>query len=207
MARHVVLFGDSIFDNAEYIDGGPDVAMQLQNLLEPDDRVTLKAVDGSVSEQVEGQLAGCPSDATHVIISSGGNDILHHAALLEQPCGTMAAAMAMLGNARSLFEPMHRSLVETAALLAPPVALCTIYDANMGPHITTAMSIFNDAITRNVHRVGLDLIDLRMICDEATDYANPIEPSMAGGAKIASAIARYVGTVDRQAAQTRVFAG
>ncbi|VVT13727.1 SGNH/GDSL hydrolase family protein [Erythrobacter sp. EC-HK427] len=206
MARHVVLFGDSIFDNAAYIDGGPDVAAQLREALDPEDRVTLKAVDGSISEQVEGHLGDCPTDATHIVISSGGNDILHHAAMLEQPCGNMAAAMDMLSEAQSVFAPAHRSLVEAAKAFAVPTAICTIYDANMGPHITTAMAIFNDAITRNIHRAGLDLIDLRMICDEASDYANPIEPSVTGGAKIASAIATYVSEVEAKAAQTRVFA-
>ena len=206
MARHVVLFGDSILDNAAYIKGGPDVAAQLRDLLDPEDRVTLKAVDGSISEQVEQHLADCPADVTHVVISSGGNDILHHAAMLEQPCGNMAAAMDMLSEAQSVFAPAHRSLVEAAKAFEVPTAICTIYDANMGPHITTAMAIFNDAITRNIHRAGLDLIDLRMICDEASDYANPIEPSVTGGAKIALAIATYVSEVEAKAAQTRVFA-
>jgi hypothetical protein len=33
------------------------------------------------------------------------------------------------------------------------------------------------------------LFDLRLICDAEADYANPLEPSVAGGAKIAAAIA------------------
>lgn len=36
---------------------------------------------------------------------------------------------------------------------------------------------------------GFDLIDLRHICDWPKDYADPIEPSARGGAKVASAIA------------------
>jgi hypothetical protein len=39
---------------------------------------------------------------------------------------------------------------------------------------------------------GLPLLDLRLICDEADDYANPIEASVQGGAKIAASIARLV---------------
>ena len=74
-----------------------------------------------------------------------------------------------------------------------PCGACTIYDANFpppeGPVVTSALSLFNDAITRAVFRRGLPLIDLRLICNEAADYANPIEPSVHGGAKIARAIA------------------
>jgi hypothetical protein len=36
-------------------------------------------------------------------------------------------------------------------------------------------------------------IELRHVCTEPADYANPIEPSVRGGAKIARAIARAVG--------------
>lgn len=57
--------------------------------------------------------------------------------------------------------------------------------------ITAALSLFNDVISRAAFSRGLPLIDLRLICAEPADYANPIEPSEQGGAKIASAIARF----------------
>lgn len=56
-----------------------------------------------------------------------------------------------------------------------------------------ALALFNDVITRAVFAYGLDLVDLRLICDDSADYANPIEPSFAGGQKIAEAIARFAG--------------
>ena len=205
MARHVVLCGDSIFDNAAYIDGGPDVAAQLREMLGPEDAVTLRAVDGSISSQLVPQLADIPSDATHLIVSTGGNDILHHAALLEQKVGSIAAAMAILGTAVAEFASEHRLAVEAASQCTIPVAICTIYDANMGPLITTALSLFNDAISCNIHRQNVDLVDLRLICEETGDYANPIEPPVQGGAKIAECLARYVNEVDCPATRTRVF--
>lgn len=206
MARHVVLFGDSILDNAAYVPGWPDVAEQLRAELDPDDRVTLRAVDGSISEQVERQLDLCPDDATHAVVSCGGNDILHHAAMMEEEVPSVAAALTMLMQARTEFEPPYRAVVKRASQMAVPTALCTIFDANMGPLAATAISIFNDAITREVHRAGLDLLDLRLVCDEQADYANTIEPSVAGGAKIAGAIANYVCNVETKAANSRVFA-
>jgi hypothetical protein len=56
--------------------------------------------------------------------------------------------------------------------------------------IRTALSLFNDIITRAAFAHRLPLIDLRLICNEEADYANPIEPSAKGGAKIAAAISR-----------------
>ena len=52
--------------------------------------------------------------------------------------------------------------------------------------------LFNDCITREAFAGGLSLIDLRLICDRDEDFANPIEPSVRGGAKIAAAIAALV---------------
>lgn len=46
----------------------------------------------------------------------------------------------------------------------------------------------NDAIIRVATEHALPVLDLRQICAAAEDYANPIEPSSVGGAKIARAI-------------------
>ena len=105
MGRHVVLCGDSIFDNAAYVDGGPDVAAQLRAILREEDMVTHRAVDGSITSQLAPQLASLPADATHLVVSIGGNDILHHAALLERQVGTIASALAILGAAARSFLP------------------------------------------------------------------------------------------------------
>jgi hypothetical protein len=74
-----------------------------------------------------------------------------------------------------------------------PTALCTFYDANypalQGTVVRAALALFNDVITRAAFARGLPLIDLRLICSDPADYANPIEPSARGGEKIARAIA------------------
>ena len=44
--KHIVLAGDSIFDNGSYVPGQPDVAQQLRNQLGEDSNVTLLAIDG-----------------------------------------------------------------------------------------------------------------------------------------------------------------
>jgi hypothetical protein len=45
---HVALLGDSIFDNAAYVRGGPDVVAQLREELPPGWTASLLAVDGAV---------------------------------------------------------------------------------------------------------------------------------------------------------------
>ena len=47
-------------------------------------------------------------------------------------------------------------------------------------------------ITREAVRRGLPVIDLRVLFNDPRDYANPIEPSAVGGAKIARLIRSVV---------------
>jgi hypothetical protein len=68
----------------------------------------------------------------------------------------------------------------------------------------TALTALNDRITRAAFARGTSLIDLRLICAEDADYANPIEPSAQGGAKIAAAIAAFA-TGEGRATRPRVF--
>jgi hypothetical protein len=54
--------------------------------------------------------------------------------------------------------------------------------------------------------LGLPVLDLRLICDEARDYSelSPIEPSEIGGAKIAQAIRRILAAHDFARGETVV---
>jgi hypothetical protein len=200
--EHVVLLGDSIFDNGVYVPGHPDVVAQLRSYLPPGARATLLAVDGAITTDVPRQLARLPSDATQLIVSAGGNDALGEAHLLGEPCTTVGEAVARLSEAQRRFATTYDLMVEAVLSPGVPTALCTIYDANFPPPegetITAALSLFNDAITRAAFLRGLPLIDLRLMFSDPDDYANPIEPSSRGGDKIARAIAALVGgTMDR----------
>jgi hypothetical protein len=71
----------------------------------------------------------------------------------------------------------------------------------------TGLCLFNDVILREAFRVGVSVLDLRLICNEKTDYAatSPIEPSAAGGGKIARAVSRVVTGLDGLVGDSRVF--
>src|SRR4051794_40781624 len=57
-----------------------------------------------------------------------------------------------------------------------------------------ALSVINDVITRETFSRQFTLIDLRLIFADDKDYANPIEPSVQGGMKLARAVHRFVST-------------
>lgn len=53
---HVVLLGDSIFDNGRYVPGGPSVIAHLRKALPDGWRATLLARDGAGTGQLACQL-------------------------------------------------------------------------------------------------------------------------------------------------------
>ena len=206
---HVVLLGDSIFDNGVYVPGEPDVVKQLRGLLPQGWRATLLAVDGAVTRGVAAQLALLPADATHLVVSVGGNDALGESHILSAGASCVGDAVAMLAEAQDRFARNYSEMLAAVLAVGLPAALCTIYDTPpSAPNhrvIRTALAIFNDVITRAAFSEGLPLIDLRLICNEEADYANPIEPSAQGGAKIAAAIAGLV--TDAEGRSSKVVAG
>jgi lysophospholipase L1-like esterase len=192
---HVVLLGDSTFDNAVYVGGGPDVIVQLRDALPSGWSATLGAVDGAVADDVARQLTAIPPNSTHLVVSVGGNDALAHIDLLSRPARSAADVFGWLADAASAFEVRYRRMLGTVLSRRLPTAICTIYNGNlpdptMQRLASTALTAFNDTILRAAIESGTPVIDLRLFCNEPSDYANPIEPSVRGGAKIARAVVR-----------------
>ena len=194
---HIVLLGDSIFDNAAYVGENPDVISQLKVKLPENWNASLNAVDGNKVDDVYAQLEKLPENATHLVLSVGGNDALSCIGILNEKVASSAEVFIKLANLREDFEEKYQKLLRNILSLGIPTAICTIYNPNY-PESTyqrigvSALTIFNDVIIRQAFQFGIPLIDLRLTCNEATDYANPIEPSSTGGEKIVNAIVNAV---------------
>jgi hypothetical protein len=206
----LVLLGDSIFDNAAYTSGGPDVVSQLQEAVPPGWRATLLAVDGARTSDVESQLRRLPADASHLVVSVGGNDALAHGDLLEGPAASAAQVLGFLADAAAGFEERYRALTGRLLEQGLPIVVCTIYNGNFpDPEFqriaATALCVFNDVILRIALEHGFDIVDLRLVCNAPEDYANPIEPSSRGGAKIVQAILQTL-AIGPEGAATRARA-
>lgn len=220
--RHVVLLGDSTFDNAAYTNGGPDVASQLRERLGAE--VVLLAVDGAVTGDVPRQLEDLPTEATHLVLSVGGNDALMEQAVLGQRVARVDEALNEMMDVVGRFEASYRRALDAAveaclavegtgrggtdagrrpALAGPApaelhlqLAVCTIYGGAFSPDmqrlVDAALRMFNDSIFQAAFDVGAPVIDLRRVCNEPSDYVLEIEPNEEGGAKIANAVAAVV---------------
>jgi GDSL-like Lipase/Acylhydrolase family len=202
--NHIVLLGDSIFDNAAYTDGAPDVITHLRAILPHSWDATLCAVDGATTSGLKTQFARVPPTATHLVIAIGGNDALQNSDLLSLRVASSAEALEVFGDRITAFERAYRMAIAHAMSLVRRTAVCTVYNGALEPGRATiarvALALFNDVILRTAVELRLDALELRSICTEPGDYANPIEPSGQGGSKIARAISHLVGAVDNPGA-------
>lgn len=197
MAGHVVLLGDSILDNAAYVGRDPAVVDQVRDALAAGWAATLLARDGSVTDGVAAQLRRLPSRATHLVVSVGGNDALGASGILHRPARSAAEVFAEFADVRDRFAAGYRAMLDAVVARGLPTAVCTVYDGNAGDPDTqrlraAGLTAFNDVITREAVRRGLPVIDLRVLFTDPADYANPIEPSARGGAKIARQVRAVV---------------
>lgn len=196
--RHLVLLGDSIFDNSAYTLGEPDVVTHLSRMLADGWRATLLAVDGATTQGIPSQLQRLPQSATDLIVSVGGNDALQSTDILTRPARSSAEILDLLAARQRDFEMRYRRVVDDVRRVGAPIVLCTIYngaipDPGEARRAAIGLTVFNDVILRVAVEHRLPALELRLICTDPADYANPIEPSGRGGEKIARAIARVVG--------------
>ena len=208
--KHIVLLGDSIFDNGSYVGYNElDVPNQLKSLVNNDCRVTNLAVDGHVNSHIATQLNNLPSDATHLFVSVGGNDALGHLPIFNETVDTIGDALQKMYLIGENFQKEYSGMLDSVLAHELPTTVCSIYypkfDAQslnrvqlylpqqvnaeqLQQRAVAAESIFNDIIMFEVFKRNLPLIDLRVLCNEDEDFANPIEPSCIGGMKIAKTI-------------------
>ena len=209
---HIVLLGDSVFDNAPYVPAGAHVQAQLQSMLAPQDYVSLLARDGSVLADMTGQLArlaelSAPAD--WLVVSCGGNDLLGLVGAMQSRAGTVIGAVTLLAGWQASFRRDYRHMLDGLLSRRIPVALATIYDSVPGldPGLRTAIAPFNDVILREAAIHRLPVLDLRLVCDSPGDYAavSPIEPSTRGGSRIAAAIVQLVREQKPRAGHTVLY--
>lgn len=192
---HVVLLGDSIFDNARYVTEGRSVIEHVQHDLPTGWKATLLAIDGALASDVEQQLRGLPADASHLFVSAGGNNALDYSSLvLHKAASSFAEVLERMAIIRADFQREYQAMLYALTEFKLPVTVCTVYDAVPGLSKAehSGLCLFNEVILREAFRMRAGVIDLRLICCEAADYSSlsPIEPSNYGGGKIARAIVK-----------------
>ena len=192
--KHIVLIGDSIFDNGGYVDEGDSVIEQLNLKLAENTKATLLAVDGDVTDDVFAQLEKLPSDTTHTFVSCGGNDALRIASVLNKRVESVGHAMDVFTEIKDQFEERYSRMIRAVCNKVENVTICTVHDSvpEYTERALTALSMFNEVILKEAFRVNAPVIDLRLVCNEVEDYSpvSPIEPSKHGAKKISDLIVK-----------------
>src|SRR6516164_563835 len=170
---HIVLLGDSIFDNARYTKGRPAVIAQVRELLPSGWTASLRAVDGDTTANIPAQVQKLPPDTSHLVLSVGGNDALMQMNILDTPVNSTADALTVLGEASRAFEEKYRRAVTACQREDLTLILCTIYNgcfpSSFQRLASTALMVFNDVILRGAIEASLAVIDLRFVCSMPAD--------------------------------------
>jgi GDSL-like Lipase/Acylhydrolase family len=187
LAQHLALLGDSIFDNAPYVDSGEGVGDHIKPLLTGWD-VSLMAVDGDTTQDVHQKFARTPKKCRHLALSIGGNDALQSVTLLKAACSNILAALDILAQIQNDFRVAYRGVLDEFLSLQRPLIVCTIYEQvpGLGNNLKTALSLFNEVILSEASRAQLTILDLKHLCRDPADYSaiSPIEPSSIGGERL-----------------------
>jgi hypothetical protein len=208
--NHLVLLGDSILDNAAYTAGGSAVIDHLHTRLPNHWKASLLAVDGSVAADVVRQLEHVPADTTHLVVSAGGNNAILQSSFVSEPASSVAAVLQRMALIAEQFAVEYQAMLRAVLARSLPTTLCTVYEPNFAdPRVqqlmATGLVMFNERILRLAIQAGVPVIDLRLVCTSPDDYANEIEPSVAGGAKIAEVMRRVITQHDFSQRQTIIY--
>jgi lysophospholipase L1-like esterase len=128
-----------------------------------------------------------------IVLSLGGNDAVGHLDILAPRPTTSIEFLTLLQNIADDFEEEYSAVLQMLRPLTDRLIVCTIYEPPL-EHPEQArlaqvpLAIFNDRIIRIATRCGVDVLDLRSVCTERSDFVLEIEPSAKGARKIAGAI-------------------
>eukprot|EP01084_Bolivina_argentea_P135313 238462_1 len=205
--EHIVLIGDSILDNKNYVPRQSlSVIKQLKAKISPFKwKGTNCAVDGAITSHVlRDQITTIPNDATTIVLSSGGNDGLDklHDLSMDRNSWWPWNLLRILYNTRKEFQIVYAETLKAIKTGFPKakVICCTIYypqfqDYHIFIQIISniGINLMSNVIINTCLQYGnIPIIDLRHVFDKKEDYANSIEPGVPGGDKITNNIIHIV---------------
>jgi lysophospholipase L1-like esterase len=158
MTKKIILLGDSIIDNKSYVLSNElDVTEHLEKLFSNDPNVVIEnhAVDGDTMHQLERDHldSNLLSGATHIVVSIGGNDLLHNISFLQttSELSKIMGKGAMIGKwgAKELnpsrnkvfeetyfeiiepFKKQYETIVANLSNHRANLLLCTVYEGDL----------------------------------------------------------------------------
>jgi hypothetical protein len=189
--KHIVLAGDSIFDNDGYVIGEAGVIEQMRTSLPSAWSATKVAVDGDCIRHVSDQIRNLPENATDLVVSVGGNDARQYTNLFES-IQSGADLADLLAKPLADFRTAYRAMLDVIKTTNLRLHVCTIYtevpftDPIWRLYAPLAIGQFNNVIIEEANSGAMPIFRLDKVCVQESDFAenSPIEPSSQGGQKI-----------------------
>ena len=180
--NNIVLIGDSILNNANYVPSEKSVVDILKTKTQ---KVFNFAKDGATISDCYGQLDKIPTDLnttdTYVFISAGGNDILNKRGQLD------SSEITKLFNSYMDFIKALRVKLGSAK-----INICNLYLPANPRYNTYKSSIeqWNQLIKENSSKIGemYNIINVDTLLTTPDDFVYDIEPSEIASQKIANVI-------------------
>jgi lysophospholipase L1-like esterase len=178
----VILMGDSVLNNANYVPSGKSVYDRLKTKLS---KVINVAKDGATINDLYGQLDKIPVDLnksdTYIFISAGGNDILNKRTELSS------------NDIRRLFDMYMEFLKALRTKLGSVnVNIINLYLPTNPRYQSykTSVEQWNKLINESSNKVGemYNIVDLYALLTSPNDFVYDIEPSESSSDKISSLI-------------------
>lgn len=175
----VILMGDSVLNNANYVPAGKSVYDSLKSKLS---KVINLAKDGATISDLYGQLDKIPIDLnntnTYIFISAGGNDILNNRTELRPT------------DIRRLFDSYMKFLKALRTKLGSiKINILNLYLPSNPRYQTYKTSIeqWNQLIQASSNKVGemYNVVNLNTLLTRPDDFVYDIEPSESASDKIA----------------------
>lgn len=179
--KHIVLLGDSVLNNSNYVKENESIEQMLNAQTET--QIISLAQDGAVLQEIFTQIDKIPLEfdkpTTYIFLSIGGNDLLNH----------------------SLSEIYIHKLIEQYKLLIATIITrlpsANLYLLTLYYPTSAKYESYNEYISlwnKNVEELmpSSNIIYLQNIINQEGDLVNQIEPSSNGGKKIAEAILQKI---------------
>lgn len=198
-AKHIVLAGDSIFDNDAYVMGDVGVIEQMRRSLPSGWSAFKIAVDGDCIRDVLRQIEHLPTHATHLVVSVGGNDLIGYSHLLNS-VRSPKDIVSVLAAPKATFAALYGDMLDQLRQLPVHLSVCTVYTAIpfeeplMRSFGSTAIGAFNELICEQAAARNVPVFRLDQVCTEVDDFSavSPIEPSSKGGQKIVDGLIAFL---------------
>ena len=182
----IVLAGDSIFDNKEYVIPGESVE---QNLINNKNDVLLLAKDGAFVADLVHQLEKMPSNLntpdTRLFISVGGNDILYKykdRKIIDEK------------EINSVLEQYKNNILSIKNKFNIKIYLTNIYYPPLDKYIKLHKVIryWNNEQKKFAKKNNISLFNIDTLVTEIIHFSNEIEPSEIGSKLIADGITNII---------------